>query len=219
MRVEKRILNRRNPFADFRNHRCLSVRGSRNPYVLEPVLLARIYIGITRYACEPVEILVFKVRAVAPAEYFESYEILTCPDEPGDVETGLKLAVLAVTYLLAVYPDADIRTCGAYVEENILSLPLRSHIEGPAVLSGVIIPTGNERRIGLMMTLPCIADIDIYRISVTIEFPHARNRHGVPAGSIEVCPEEIGRTGIDGLIPAEVPDAVKNELISIRLKR
>ena len=78
-------------------------------YILNALLLPCIEVAVASHAAQAEEVLVFEVGSVAPAENLEGEEILLARlDVLGDVELGLKLAVLAVADELAVDPEVNV---------------------------------------------------------------------------------------------------------------
>ena len=104
------------------------------------------------------------------------------------------------------------------MEEDILAFPILVDLECPPVLTYIVMPFCRERRVVLEMASPCITHVEIYRISITVEFPHSRNRHCIPSACIIIGLVEIHRTGIHVLVPIEIPDSIKHKLETVCLK-
>ena len=97
-----------------------------------------------------------------------------------DVKTGFELAVFTIAHFLAVYPYTHVRGCRADVQEDIASLPRRVNGECTSVLTCIIVLKRRNRRVIIVVTSPCIADIHINRITIPVELPHPGNRDRVP---------------------------------------
>ena len=97
-----------------------------------------------------------------------------------DVKTGFELAVFTIAHFLSVDPHPYIRGCRADVQEDIVSLPRRVNGECSSVLTCIIVLKRRNRRVIIVVTSPCIADIHINRITIPVELPHPGNRDRVP---------------------------------------
>ena len=77
--------------------------------IVYTALVAGIEIAVTSYSAITEEVLVFKICTVAPTEYLECNEVLLSRFQIfGNVKLCLKLAVLAVTYKLSIYPEIHV---------------------------------------------------------------------------------------------------------------
>ena len=101
------------------------------------------------------------------------------------------------------------------MKEDILAVPLLVDDECPPVLTHIIVLQRRERRIVVIMAFPCISDIQIKRIAITVEFPHAGNRHFIPCGIVISHGIEIQRTRLDGLVPVEFPYTAERKVQSV----
>ena len=104
------------------------------------------------------------------------------------------------------------------MEEDVLAFPVLVKLECPSVLTYIIVPVSRDGRIVFIMSTPGVSYIHIYRVAISVQFPHARHRHCVPAACIIIGPVEICRTGVPVLIPVEIPCAVEHELESVCLE-
>ena len=165
------------------------------------------------------EILVFKVSAVAPAEYLEREQILLSRlHELGDIESRLQLAVLTVADLLAVDPDSDVGCRRADVQDDLLPGPIGRNRESVSVLADVVFLHRDVRWIVLELPFPAVADVDVERIPVAVDLPYSRNRHCPPVRVIGLRLEECGRAAVRGLVPFEFPKPVKRHHRVIRVE-
>ena len=68
---------------------------------------------------------------------------------------------------------------------------------------------GYERRIVFELVTPCVSDIHIDWVAISVKFPYARNRNVIPTFVVEAGFPEVGRSGIGILYPVEFPRAVQ----------
>ena len=148
--------------------------------VINPLFGTGEDIYVPRNSGKAPEVLVLQISSVTPAENLKGNEILTATHIFRNVKTGLKLAVLAISDLLAVDPHTHIGRCRAYVKENVISAPACVQIESAPVLADIIMLICRYRRIVLVMSAPRISHIDIYRVPVSVQFPHPGHRHCAP---------------------------------------
>ena len=99
------------------------------------------------------------------------------------------------------------------MNRDVASLPVFRNADSPAVGTHVVVLYGNCRRIAVEIVFPGIADIEIDRIAIAVEFPHSRDRHSSPVGVVEVRSPEIGRTLVCILDPVEFPFSVEREVV------
>ena len=177
--------------------------------ILNTLFLTGIGIHSPGDSREAPEVLVLEVSAVAPAENLQCDLVLAPDHEPGDIETSLKFAVLAVADHLTVDPDTDIGCGRAYAEADLLANPRRINLEGTTVLTHIVALCGRVRRIILVMTSPGISHIDIQRISESVELPHPGNRHGLPGRIIVPDGLEPFCAAFYGLVPVELPYSIQ----------
>ena len=175
--------------------------------VLDAGLGARFQVALAGNTGIAPEVLAFQVSAVAPAEDLHGDEcVLAGLDVFRDVETGLQLAVLAVADFLAVHPHAKIGGGGADGQENVTAFPVRRDLETVAVLSDVVVLRGYDGGIVLIMAVPGVLDVDIERVAVTVQLPHAGHAHEAPDSVIRNRLVEIPRACVGRLVPLEIPD-------------
>ena len=101
------------------------------------------------------------------------------------------------------------------MQKYILALPLVCESEGAAILSRIVVPVRWKWRIVPVMAMPCIAYVLIYRITVSVEFPHPGDGHRSPSGRVIIHSIEILRTGFHAFIPFEIPGTVQHEFKSV----
>ena len=148
--------------------------------IFDPSLFPGIDVYSAGDSRESPEILVLEVSSVAPAEDFKSDYVLAFLHRLGYVEAGLELAVLAVADLLSVHPNPDIGCRGADTEAYLLSDPGLVNSEGSSVLSHIIVLRCGIGRVCLVVPSPCITNVHVERVSVTVEFQHSGDRNLIP---------------------------------------
>ena len=72
---------------------------------------------------------------------------------------------------------------------------------------------GGIGRVVLEMTAPDISHVDIGRVAISLELPHAGNVDFAPCAVVEVGLVEVGRTLVGVLYKLELPLAVEREKI------
>ncbi len=77
---------------------------------------------------------------------------------------------------------------------DILAFPFCRDAECFSVAAYVIVRYRNLRRIVLELVSPGISCVHIDRVTESVEFPHPRNRHLVPAIVVIIRFPETGRT-------------------------
>ena len=97
------------------------------------------------------------------------------------------------------------------MREYILSLPAGGYLYPAAVGAHVVLLLGDLGRTALEEIAPHIAAIDIDRVSVTVEFPHAGHGNGTPPLVIVVGTVVVLRTVPGILHPVELPQSVKRD--------
>ena len=104
------------------------------------------------------------------------------------------------------------------MKEYILSHPVFTYLKCPAILSCIIMPVCRNRRIILVLAAPCPSYILIDRMSISVEFPHSRDRHIIPVPVIIAYIKEIHRTRRNAFIPLEFPDSVQRQFQAFCIK-
>ena len=166
------------------------------------------------------EVLVFEVGSVAPAEDFEGDEVVFArSDEFRDVESGFELAVLTVSDLLSVDPYADVGRGGTDVHYDLLAGPVGRYGEMLPVLAHVVFRGRDERRVVFELAFPAVADVDIERVAVSVDFPDSGNGHGVPRIVFSINAVECGQPALRCLIPLEFPESVEAHDGVVRVER
>ena len=152
---------------------CVAVHPGHNMHILNAFQLSCIEFHPTGDTRQAPEILVFEVGSVAPAHHLQLNRILTLVNILGEIETGFQLAVFAVTHRLPVHPDLHVGRHTADAQANLFAHPILIKPEGAPVHASVIVFPGHKRRIMLKMTLPGVTHVDINRLAISLEFPHA----------------------------------------------
>ena len=186
-------------------------------------------IALTRHAGETPEVLVLIHGAVAPAEGLESDEVLAGMEILRDVKLSGYLRVLGVAHILSVDKEVHVRRDAAEMGDDLLAVPRSGELDDAAVRTYVVVLHGHACRrsvlrcvlrlpafvnvVVLELVAPGKADVDILRVTITVEFPDAGDVHRLPRTVVEVRLVEVLRTLIGILDPVEFPWALKGEII------
>ncbi len=92
--------------------------------------------------------------------------------------------------------------------DDLLAGPRFGDLDHTAVRTHVVAVFGNIRRIVLEVGVPRVFDIDMHRVTESVQFPDARNRHRTPGRIVVRGAEEIARALIGVLHTEEFPRAV-----------
>ena len=93
----------------------------------------RVEVYLAGNAGETPKVLVFKIRAVAPAHHLHGDEVAPRLQVFCDVELGSHLAVFAVTDIASVDPQREVARGRAHMEEYIAAPPVGRQVECAAV--------------------------------------------------------------------------------------
>ena len=167
--------------------------------------------AVAAYAREAEEVLIFEIGAVAPAEDLEGEEILAGLHEARDVELAFELRILAVTDEPSVDPQVDVRGDGPEPGDDLLVRPRGRDLDFAAVRADMVFFYRHVRRIVFELFAPCVADVEILRIAVAVQFPQSRNGHRAPRAVVVVRAEEIRGTLVGVADPGEFPRPVEVE--------
>ena len=138
-------------------------------------------VAFTRYATQSPEVLILTERSVAPAEHLEGDEILARFDQAGDVELGRYLRVFGISGKLAVDVEVDTGGDAAEMGDHLAAFPVGGNVYRAAVGTHMVILRGNsERLVPVELIAPGKAYIEIFRITIAIDLPNTRHRHGLP---------------------------------------
>ena len=162
-------------------------------------------VAVAGCSAESPEILVFGIASVTPAEHLECKVVGPRPDNIRDLKLRCVLAVLGISHKLSVYPKVDVGRDGSEMNDDPVSAPALRNVNCPSVSSHMIVLNRNERRVVLKMSPPGKSDVDIDRISVSVQFPDAGYRHLSPFGVIIIFCPESSRTLVCILNPVEFP--------------
>ena len=210
-------------------HACPPVVGYRNVYLEGAVAVVLVQVGrqlyvfdvtdrtcvqiaVARNAREAEEILVLQIGSVAPAENLESDQVALPRQDVGrEVELAAELAVFAVSHEFAVDPQIDAGCHGTEVDDDLFPFPVGRYLEGLAVAAHVIVFQRHHGRLALETAQPGIADVHIYRIAVSVQFPETRQGHPAPAClHVFGIPEAHGAL-VGAAHPAEAPVSRKRD--------
>ena len=209
--IQYLVIHPENTGRNFCRDRYVAVHIRNDVDIFQPPGFPRIDIYAAGDTCETPEVLILQVGAVAPAHHLQGDGILPCLDKFRDVETGLQFAVFAVTHFLAIDPDPDVGRRRADAQADLLADPVLGDRESTAVLADVVFLSRYFGRIALEMTAPGIADVQVERIAVAIEFQHARHRDRAPVRIPETYGLETGRPLRRSRSQLEFPRAVQAE--------
>ena len=184
------------------------------------VQIPQLYFGRCHQIYVPVDatqakhVLIFQVTAIRPAVYFYSQLILARTHVAGDVETGVVVGALAVSYFLTVHPQIHGTVYTVEMNENLFVLPAGR--QGKFVAIGTYgIRFGFLHRVAALplyegrVVSERISDISINGCSVAVHLPVGRNGNFCPMRYVVVCPVEIFRTVFGLFRPVEFPVAVQ----------
>ena len=136
--------------------------------------VAGIEITITSHTTVTEEVLVFQVGSITPAEYLESDEIrLSGLQIRSQVEFGFELAIFAIAYITAVYPEIHIGGYRTEMSDNVFPFPVGGNNDFTTVRTYMIVLCRNFRRVVLELITPSITGVYINRIAITVQFPHS----------------------------------------------
>ena len=192
----------------------LRIKVGSNTNVRNLFLIAGIQVTITSYSAVTEEVLVFQICSVAPAEHLESNQVfLSGLQIRSQVEFSFQLAVFAITYITAVYPQIHVGSYRTEVCNDFLAFPVGRNHYLTAIRTHMVVFFRHEGRIVPIAIAPGIAYIHINGITIAIQFPNTRYRHIGPAFIIETGLPEIGRTRISIFHPEELPGTVQRHKV------
>ena len=144
------------------------------------LFVAGIKITVARHAAQSPEVLVFAVRAVAPTEGLEGNQVVAFLHIGRDVKLGGHLRILSIAHIHAVDIQVDVGRHAAKVGNNLLAVPAVGYVDDAAVAAHMVVFQRHLRRIVLEMSAPGEADVHVYRVAITVEFPYSRHADGLP---------------------------------------
>ena len=146
-------------------------------------------------------ILIFEIAAIAPSINFDSQTITSLFHKLRDVELSRGHRILAISYLLPIYPNIHSRLHTAKMKDKITIIDIllgdikKSNIRTYRVAMVKRIPiaiwfAGHSR----IVRLERIGHIRIDRYTISLHLPVSWHRNHVPATYIVIVAIEIGRT-------------------------
>ena len=172
-------------------------------------------INIAVYPTEPPEVLVFHVRAVAPAEHLNRHCITTQAQVLGYIKFRRCPASLGVPDLSPIDPDIERRLHSVEMYEHFsVCPPIRQH-KVPAVgtdrIPVFVIREILRRRTGYprRVRLERIRNIRIYGRAVALQLPVGGYGDFIPAADIIPGLEEVDGPFLGLADPLELPGAVE----------
>ena len=172
-----------------------------------------IQVAITSHTGIAEEVLIFQITAVAPAEYLEGNQVFPGFQVIGQIKFGFQLAVFAITYITAIYPEVHIGSYGAEVGKNIFPFPVGRKNDFFPVRTYVVVFCGYEGRVVLELVSPGITDIYIDRITITIQFPYSGHFNVVPSFVVKTSLIEVSRARVCISYPVKFPETVQSHKI------
>ena len=161
-------------------------------------------IDVAEYAAQAPHVLVFEIRAVAPAEVLNREQVLTRPKVLRDVELDGSPAILAEAHLLAVDPKVEEGVDPVEGQEDTVACPIPGHRELAAIgIDRVVrVILRHQRRIRFHpVPRPGILDVDIDGDAVAGKLDVRRHRDASPAPVIEIgAPEIRNAPGVVGRV-------------------
>ena len=185
--------------------------GRVEPHVGDMAFVAGIEAAVAAHAREAEEVLIFEIGAVAPAEDLEGEEILAGLHEARDVELAFEFRILAVTDEPSVDPQVDVRGDGPEMGDDLFVRPRGGNFDFTAVGADVVFGRGHLGRIVFKLLAPGVADVEVDRIAVAVQFPEPRNGHLAPCAVVEAGTKEVRGTLLGVAHPREFPRPVEVE--------
>ena len=132
---------------------------------------ACIHVHLACDSGETPEVLVLKVRTVAPSHHLHCHQcLLPWYDILGKVKFCFHLRVFAIANLLTVHPQGKVACGGAYVHVYLLACPFLGDDELPAVGTRIVVPLFHIGRIVGELCCPGIAHVLVYAVAIAIDF-------------------------------------------------
>ena len=99
------------------------------------------------------------------------------------------------------------------MRDDLSAVPVGRNVYHFSVRAYVIILCRHFRRIVFEMSSPCEAHVYIFRVAISVQFPHSRHFHRLPIGVVESHLVEIRWSLVCVLHPVEFPLTFKREII------
>ena len=152
------------------------------------------------------EVLVFKVRTVAPTHHLHGNQVLLARREIlRQVEFRRHLAVFAVSHEFAVHPYHQVGRSRTHVQVNPLTFPIGRHGHHLTVRPRIIVTLFHERRFGSELCSPWITIVAVNGISVTIQLQDAGHGKVRPLRIVVLQGIEVARSFVVVLGEIEFP--------------
>ena len=149
-------------------------------HILNVYLWCGIQIHLAGDTSKAPKVLILQVASVAPTHNLHGDEVLTWLQIFGDIELSSYLRVLAVAYVLSVYPEAQITGCRAYIEVNLLTFPVGGQLECTAIRTCVVVCLADVWWVVLECGAPGITHVLIDFVAVTLYLKQSRHREVYP---------------------------------------
>ena len=162
-------------------------------------------------ACEAPEVLIFQIRAVAPAHHLHSDEVAALLQVFRDIELGSHLRVLRIAHILTVHPEGEVAGGRTDMEEYFLSFPVLRQVERPAIRTRVVVGLTDIRWIALESRTPGIADVLVDLVTIAVHLKQPRHRKVRPLRVIVLQGEEPHRHILMILHEVKLPHALHRE--------
>ena len=188
----------------------------RYAYVVDVCLsITAVQIAVACHAAESPEVLILTPRAVAPAEHLEGYKVLSLINIRCNIKLGSHFRVFCIASKLAVHPQIDARRNAAEVCYHLSAVPILGYIYHPSVTSHMIVFYRHGWRCSVEVSSPGVADVQVDRVAVSVQFPYTWHSHASPRSVVVVCTIEIAWSLVCVSHPVEFPVAVERHISSV----
>ena len=171
-----------------------------------------IEINLAGNTCKAPEVLIFEIRAVAPAHDLHGNEVLAFLQVFGNIELSSNLGILAVAHITSIHPNLQIAGGRTDMEQHLLTLPIIGQRELTTIAARVVLRLANVGRIAVERGAPSITDVLVDRVAMTVELEKSRNREIFPLGIIEVRTEKRCRSILMVLHKMKTPHAFHRQI-------
>ena len=186
-------------------------------YILDMFEGTGIEIAVACQTRKAEEILVLEIGAIAPAHHLEGDEVLLSRlHEACQIKLTSQFTVFAISYETSIDIKGDIRSHRTEMSDDLLPLPRCWNEELSTIASHTILFGGRNGRIVGVVSAPCIAEIQIQRISITIEFPQSGHGHFVPCTIVEANFEEVTWRLAGSMDVVEAPQPMQREVLLLQ---
>ena len=190
------------------------VQISNELHILDMLLVTCVDVAVATNTRKTEEILILEVRAITPTIDLHSEEVLlTRLYKLGNLELSLQLRVLAITYILTVDPQREVRCSRTDVYIDLLAFPLCRNLHIVTIRTHCVLLGWSVRRILLVELVPRVAAVLVNRHTIAVHLPQTRNRHLAPLRVVEVWQPEVLRLSISCILsPIEVPNTANRTI-------